>query len=257
MCIILCRTPQDLEASTSPYALILAANRDEYIARPTLGATWHHFEPLNGPSDTDKAPPPTHCLSGRDAQDPVGGTWFGLSIPNIPQTSSDSASGRRKVLRIGALTNIHDDIPLDPGPAGKRSRGGILKDYLHLSNDEKTGEYLESLRREKRRYDGFGLGLFDVTVHPASDGTDQRIEVTSSYYSNRLPESSEASMSSSRTPFEIDERTTSGTWGMSNSLLSQPLDKVKEGNRLLSEVLSRSAFSSQTDLVEDLFAILR
>jgi hypothetical protein len=44
---------------------------------------------------------------------------------------------------------------------------------------------------------------------------------------------------------------------MSNSLLSQPLDKVKEGNRLLSETLSRSASSSQTDLIEDLFSILR
>jgi uncharacterized protein with NRDE domain len=257
MCIILCRTPQDLEASASPYALILAANRDEYIARPTLGATWHHFEPLNGPSDTDKVPPPTRCLSGRDAQDPVGGTWFGLSIPNIPQSGSDSVSGRRKVLRIGALTNIHDDIPVDPGFSGKRSRGGILKDYLQLSNDEKTEEYLENLRREKRRYDGFGLGLFDVTVHPVSDGTDQRIEVTSSYYSNRLPEPSDATTFSSKTSFEVDEEMTSGTWGMSNSLLSQPLDKVKEGNRLLSETLSRSASSSQTDLIEDLFSILR
>lgn len=257
MCIILCRTPQDLEASTSPYALILAANRDEYIARPTLGAAWHHFEPLNEPSDTYKAPPPTRCLSGRDAQDPVGGTWFGLSVPNIPQSGSDSVSRCRKVLRIGALTNIHDDTPLDPGPSGKRSRGGILKDYLQLSNDEKTGEYLESLRREKRRYDGFGLGLFDVTVHPASDGTGKKIEVTSSYYSNRLPEPSEASKHSSKTSFEVDEEMTSGTWGMSNSLLSQPLEKVKEGNRLLSETLSRSASSSQTDLIEGLFSILR
>lgn len=256
MCIILCYTPQDLEASTSPYALILAANRDEYIARPTLGAAWHHFEPLDGPSDTAD-PPSTRCLSGRDAQDPVGGTWFGLSVPNIPQSGSDFVSERRKVLRVGALTNIHDDIPLDPGPAGKRSRGGILKDYLRLSNDEKTEEYLESLRREKRRYDGFGLGLFDVTVHPASDGADQMIRVTSSYYSNRLPEPSDATTSSSRTSFEVDEEITSGTWGMSNSLLSQPLDKVKEGNRLLSETLSRSASCSQTELIEDLVTILR
>lgn len=256
MCIILCRTPQDLEASTSPYALTLAANRDEYIARPTLDAAWHHFEPLNGPSDTAD-PPSTRCLSGRDAQDPVGGTWFGLSVPNIPQSGSHSVSGHKKVLRIGALTNIHDDIPLDPGPSEKRSRGGILKDYLQLSNDEKTGEYLESLKRDKRRYDGFGLGLFDVTVHPASHGTGKKIEVTSSYYSNRLPEPSDATASSSKTSFEVDEEMTSGTWGMSNSLLSQPLDKVREGNRLLSETLSRSAFSSQTDLIEGLFSILR
>lgn len=248
MCIILCYTPHLPQVTNSPYALIIAANRDEYLSRPTRDAAFHNFEPLDSASGADTIRT-TRCLSGRDAQDPVGGTWFGLSIPETCATHG------KKVLRIGALTNIHDDIPLDPGPAGKRSRGGILKDYLQLSNEDDTKAYLRILREEKRRYDGFGLGLFDVTICPSSSpGAERKIEIVSFYYSNRLAESKE---SRSNSHFQVDDETTSGPWGMSNSLLSQPLDKVKEGNRLLSDLMDRSSTSTQETLIEDLFSILR
>lgn len=255
MCIILWHIPAHHERnSDSPYALIIAANRDEFIDRPTLDAAWHHFEPLNPPTDSSSSKEDNHrvrCLSGRDAKDPIGGTWFGLSV--LEQTDREG----KKIMRIGALTNIHDDVPLDPGPEGRRSRGGILKDYLQLSNDNDTNAYLEALREEERRYEGFGLGMFDVFFHPSntssttSTGTGNKVSVVSSYHSNRLfPETTY-----SRDSYELKD---CPTWGMSNSIINKPLDKVKSGRRILSSTLeSLGEPWSETDLIENLFHILR
>lgn len=63
---------------------ILCANRDEYLARPTLSAHFHSFEALpksalndDGPAseDNDRG----SVLSGRDQL--AGGTWLGISRP--------------------------------------------------------------------------------------------------------------------------------------------------------------------------------
>lgn len=65
---------------------ILCANRDEYLARPTLPAHFHSFEAMpksatlndGGPAalgDKDRG----RVLSGRDKL--AGGTWLGVSRP--------------------------------------------------------------------------------------------------------------------------------------------------------------------------------
>ncbi|KAF8755316.1 RNA recognition motif [Rhizoctonia solani] len=85
------------------YALIIAANRDEFLSRPTIPANWHNFDD----SDTgDKK----YVLSGRDAI--AGGTWLGINRKGD----------------VALLTNITE-------PVGKysSSRGELTSNFLTLS----------------------------------------------------------------------------------------------------------------------------
>jgi uncharacterized protein with NRDE domain len=100
--------------------LMLAANRDEFFARPTQPA---HFWP--------DAP---QILAGRDGEQ--GGTWLGLT-----------RSGR-----IAAVTNYRDGTGRR---AGDRSRGWLVRDYL--MSDEPPQRYLEEVHANRGHYDGFNL----------------------------------------------------------------------------------------------------
>jgi uncharacterized protein with NRDE domain len=111
--------------STPGYRLVVAANRDEFLARPTA--------PLDF-VDTEKT-----LLAGRDLQG--GGTWLGITAG----------------LKFAAITNFRD-------PAANRadapSRGEILMDYLH--GDTAAGPYLQALATRASRYNGFNLILGDA-----------------------------------------------------------------------------------------------
>ncbi|MDR8365843.1 NRDE family protein [Pseudomonas sp. JL3] len=99
--------------------LIVAANRDEFYARPSLPlAQWPH------------AP---HVYAGRDLE--AGGTWLGVG-----------ANGR-----FAALTNIRD--PLRP-PALK-SRGELVAQFL--SGDMSIDDYLTDVVGRSSEYAGFNL----------------------------------------------------------------------------------------------------
>jgi uncharacterized protein with NRDE domain len=103
------------------YAVVLAANRDEYHARPTRPAAWH-----------DDAPP--GWLGGRDLE--AGGTWLGVT-----------RSGR-----FALLTNVRD-------PARKRphapSRGLLVSQVL--GDPANVSQSLASVRESGPRYNGFNL----------------------------------------------------------------------------------------------------
>ena len=103
--------------------LILAANRDEFYARPTLPlAQW------------EDAP---HVFAGRDLE--AGGTWLGVS-----------AEGR-----FAALTNIRD-----PGQTpGSRSRGELVAQFL--SGSLSIDEYLREVAGRSAEYGGFNLLVGD------------------------------------------------------------------------------------------------
>ncbi|WP_085637075.1 MULTISPECIES: NRDE family protein [unclassified Pseudomonas] len=101
--------------------LIVAANRDEFYARPSLPlAPW---------------PEAPHVHAGRDLE--AGGTWLGLG-----------AHGR-----FAALTNIRD-----PGqPPAQRSRGGLVAGFL--TGELSIDDYLADVVERSAQYAGFNLLL--------------------------------------------------------------------------------------------------
>lgn len=133
------------------YRLVIAANRDEYHARPAAAlGRW------SAPDD---------ILAGRDLR--AGGTWLGVD----------------RHRRFGVVTNFRDppiEVPAalpvgrPPGPrilSGRsppsaarpaetaRSRGGLIPRYL--ASAAGPGEYLGALEHEAAGYGGFNLLLAD------------------------------------------------------------------------------------------------
>lgn len=99
--------------------LLLAANRDEFYARPS--------QPLG------EWPDAPGLFAGRDLQ--AGGTWLGIGPGG----------------RFAALTNIRD-----PGQAeGARSRGKLAVDFL--LGELSARDYLQRLEDQCEQYSGFNL----------------------------------------------------------------------------------------------------
>ncbi len=102
------------------YPLLLAANRDEFYARPTAPARFLPEHP--------------GLLAGRDLQ--AGGTWMGIT-----------RSGR-----FAAVTNFRDPAR---GGAAPRSRGGLPMDFL--LGGETPAQFLSRVVPEAAEYGGFNL----------------------------------------------------------------------------------------------------
>ncbi len=109
---------------TPGFRLILGANRDEFLSRPTL--------PLNF-LDTGQT-----ILAGHDKRG--GGTWLGVNVWG----------------KIAAITNYRA-----PGLKRKSdlSRGLILHSYLN--NNESPEDFLFNLSRDEISYEGFNLIVGD------------------------------------------------------------------------------------------------
>ncbi len=105
------------------YPLIIAANRDEYHARPS--APMHHWPHQPG------------TLAGRDRR--AGGTWFGVNENG----------------RIAAVTNQHAAAMLDHDPTRNQSRGELVARFLRDS--ETIADYGEFLQRDHRNFNPFNL----------------------------------------------------------------------------------------------------
>ncbi len=102
------------------YQLVVAANRDEFLNRPTLPAAfWDDYPDI---------------LAGRDLRE--GGTWMGISTRG----------------RFAALTNYRD-------PANMKleapSRGHLVHNYLN--SDLSPAAYLDQLADGGSSYNGFNL----------------------------------------------------------------------------------------------------
>lgn len=100
------------------YPLLMAANRDEFLARPTKSLHWWEDSPILGGLD----------LLG-------GGTWFGI----------------HKNGRFATLTN-HRSFPLKEGTP---SRGDLVKNFLQSQCSPQ--EYLNTLVDTGPDYNGFNL----------------------------------------------------------------------------------------------------
>lgn len=105
------------------FPLVVAANRDEFHARPTA--------PIAPWADAPQV------LAGRDLE--AGGTWLGIT-----------RSGR-----FAAVTNVRE-----PGaPQGERSRGRLTAGFL--TGDAAPADYAAAI--ETHAYSGFNLLLADRT----------------------------------------------------------------------------------------------
>lgn len=106
------------------YPLVVAANRDEFFARPTAPAAFW-----------DDAP---QILAGRDLE--AGGTWLGVTRNG----------------RFAALTNYRDPVR---NKAGAPSRGELVSRFL--AGEQSAPEYLRQLESMADRYSGFNLVFGD------------------------------------------------------------------------------------------------
>lgn len=104
--------------------LIVAANRDEFYARPTLAlAQW---------------PDAPHIHAGRDLE--AGGSWMGISNDG----------------RFAALTNIRNPSQ----KTGLRSRGELVAKYLNGA--QSLDDYLAETSSRAAEYTGFNLLVGDA-----------------------------------------------------------------------------------------------
>lgn len=102
------------------YPLIIAANRDEFHARPTLPAHRWKNEPA--------------IIAGKDQQ--AGGTWMGISALGY----------------LAALTNIRG---FSQSSTHTISRGQLVADYLITPSNADT--FLPATQRNRQRYEGYNL----------------------------------------------------------------------------------------------------
>ena len=107
------------------FPLVVAANRDEFFARPAARLAWWAPEPGA-----------TQILGGRDLD--AGGTWLGLT-----------AEGR-----LGLLTNVRDPSRNDPAAP---SRGRIVPEWLAAR--ERVDQFW--MRTALAGYNGFNLIAVD------------------------------------------------------------------------------------------------
>jgi len=125
--------------------LIVAANRDEFYARPT--------QPL---AQWDDAP---HVYAGRDLE--AGGTWLGIS-----------AEGR-----FAALTNIRDPSQ----PLGRRSRGELVAQFL--TDQASVADYLFEVAGKADEYGGFNLLIGDgQTLHYLNSSNPEPQQLSEGVY---------------------------------------------------------------------------
>lgn len=118
------------------FPLVVAANRDEFFARPAQPAHWW-----------DDAP---GLLAGRDLE--AGGTWMGVS-----------RSGR-----FAALTNYRDP---SQRLTGAPSRGALVRHCLE--SDDDTHATLTRIAAGSSVYAGFNLLAFDgdsLAIHESTTG---------------------------------------------------------------------------------------
>lgn len=102
------------------YRLVVAANRDEFYARPTAPAAWWPDAP--------------DVLAGRDLRG--GGTWLGVTRGG----------------RFAAVTNFRETVPAAPDAP---SRGHLVGGFLRGA--DAPGAYLDALAARAGEFAGFNL----------------------------------------------------------------------------------------------------
>jgi len=134
------------------YPLVVAANRDEFFARPAAEAGWWPDAPS--------------VFAGRDLE--AGGTWLGLGRDG----------------RFAGLTNFRDP---QRNRDGTPSRGALVADFLR--GRESTAEALARLQFEGPRYNAFNLLVSDgdsLGIYESASGSARLLEPGLHALSNHL-----------------------------------------------------------------------
>ena len=134
------------------YPLVVAANRDEFFARPAAEAGWW--------------PDCPSVFAGRDLE--AGGTWLGLGRDG----------------RFAGLTNFRDP---QRNRDGTPSRGALVADFLR--GRESTAEALARLQFEGPRYNAFNLLVSDgdsLGIYESANGSARLLEPGLHALSNHL-----------------------------------------------------------------------
>jgi len=134
------------------YPLVVAANRDEFFARPAAEAAWWKDA--------------KDVFAGRDLE--AGGTWLGLSRNG----------------RFAGLTNFRDP-PRNRNDAP--SRGALVADFL-ITN-ESTAAALARLQTQGPRYNAFNLFVSDgdsLGIYESASGSARVLEPGIYALSNHL-----------------------------------------------------------------------
>lgn len=124
------------------YPLVVAANRDEFLARAAVPAHWWMDAP--------------DLLAGRDLE--AGGTWMGVSRNG----------------RFAALTNYRDPTLHSPGAP---SRGTLVRDCLTEGDD--ATQRLQAVAEVSGQYAAFNLLVSDgrqLGIHESTTGSVRLLE---------------------------------------------------------------------------------
>ncbi len=134
------------------FPLVVAANRDEFLARPASPAHWWTDAPA--------------ILAGRDLE--AGGTWMGITRDG----------------RFAALTNYRDPTVRRPGAP---SRGALVRDCLSVPDH--VIATLERVARVSAGYAGFNLLVSDgadLGIHESTTGAVRLLDAGIYGLSNHL-----------------------------------------------------------------------
>ena len=134
------------------YPLVVAANRDEFFARPAVEAAWWKDA--------------KNVFAGRDLE--AGGTWLGLARDG----------------RFAGLTNFRDP-PRNRNDAP--SRGALVADFL--TGNESTAAALARLQAQGPRYNAFNLFVSDgdsLGIYESASGSARILEPDIYALSNHL-----------------------------------------------------------------------
>ncbi|WFD04086.1 hypothetical protein MOBT1_002788 [Malassezia obtusa] len=129
MCIVVWATEHP------DYSLIVANNRDEFLARAASPARWRAADDDGETGDV---------LCGRDTE--AGGTWFGVT----------------RAGSVAALTNFTEPASARAARPAARSRGELVSGFLHAhARDVPTAAdvqaYLDRVGAHADEYGGFNL----------------------------------------------------------------------------------------------------
>ncbi|KAG8950827.1 hypothetical protein FRC04_007059 [Tulasnella sp. 424] len=228
------------------YALILCANRDEFLDRPTERAKWHTFEPIRGseaskdPGREEVAVPPEEVpqeergkvLSGRDAA--AGGTWLGITREG----------------KVALLTNI-----TEPRAVYATTRGELASNWLLSDDSLDAFSFKLTSQHHWKSYAGFNLLLLEPKW---ASGRPKAPSALLSYTGEYATNSGGGGIITARSLHEDEVTFVGGITNGIESLDGKEWPKLVEGTTKLREALAElDKDASAEQIVERLSEILR